>query len=323
MSSLLPDVYLVGAPKAGTTYVASWLAAHPEVFLSQPKEPYYWASDYPRMREHYGFARRPQYEGLFRHAQGVRHRVDASTTYLYSTEAVPDILASVPDARFIVCVRNPVDLVVSYHRTQVVALNEPETDFERAWRRGGAPIEQSQALDPKLLDYRMVASQGRALQRLHEIAGHDRVHVIVFGDLLTSPDSVWAKLLTFLDLTPATRPESTQVNASTKTPRWRPVRRAVHRPPRALAPAVRRLRQWARTSDLAIITSAKAILWKPEARPEVTPAMREELRRTFRSDVEMLGTLIGRDLSCWLEARDRPERGETRPRATGLDTAES
>ena len=61
----LPDVYLIGAPKAGTTSVASWLAVHPQVFWSVPKEPFYWASDYPRMRAHHGFVTRDDYESLF------------------------------------------------------------------------------------------------------------------------------------------------------------------------------------------------------------------------------------------------------------------
>ncbi|CAN5138666.1 hypothetical protein BH20ACT5_BH20ACT5_07850 [soil metagenome] len=41
----LPELYLIGAPKCGTTSLAGWLAGHPEVYFSVPKEPFYWASD--------------------------------------------------------------------------------------------------------------------------------------------------------------------------------------------------------------------------------------------------------------------------------------
>ena len=61
----LADLYLIGAPKAGTTSVASWLSEHPDVFWSTPKEPFYWAADYPRMRALYGFETRAQYQHLF------------------------------------------------------------------------------------------------------------------------------------------------------------------------------------------------------------------------------------------------------------------
>src|SRR5262245_13247596 len=127
----LANLYLVGAPKCGTTTVAGWLAGHRDVSWSVPKEPYYWADDFPGQRAHYGFDNLAAYESLFASpaAQATRYRGDASTTYLYSRRAVPQIVAHVPDAQFIVCLRNPVDLVVSFHRTQVVALNESEADF--------------------------------------------------------------------------------------------------------------------------------------------------------------------------------------------------
>jgi len=159
----LPNLYLVGAPKAGTTTVASWLGQHPEIYWPAPKEPYYWAADYPRMREHYGFEDRATYERLYspEAASAARYRGDGSTTYLYSESAIPEICRAVPDARFLVCVRDPVDLVISYHRTQVVALNESEPDFGRAWQRhrdGGLP--DTDPLDEKLLDYATVGGVG-------------------------------------------------------------------------------------------------------------------------------------------------------------------
>src|SRR5215210_5117245 len=99
---MLPELYLVGAPKSGTTSLCSWLAAHPDVYWSVPKEPYYWAADYPRQRAHYGFATREEYEELFASplASAARVRAEGSTTYLYSQVAVTAILESVVQPRF-------------------------------------------------------------------------------------------------------------------------------------------------------------------------------------------------------------------------------
>ncbi|HWL99372.1 MAG TPA: sulfotransferase [Nocardioidaceae bacterium] len=300
-SEPLPGVYLIGAPKAGTTSVAAWLAGHPDVHVSQPKEPFFWASDYPRMREHYGFADRETYSSLFRDdvADGRRHRVDASTTYLYSEQAVPDILEQVSDPRFLVCVRNPVDLLVSYHRTQVVALNEPEGDFARAWRRGRPAAGETSALDAKLLDYDTVGRQGAAVERVQRLAGPERVHVVVFDDLVADPRRVWDRLLGFLGLAPRPLPDVSQHNPSNKTARWKGLRRTLHRPPPAIAPAVRRLRQWARTTDSAAVGRVKDLLWKPTERPRIDDDLRRELEATFTDDVERLGRLLGRDLTGW------------------------
>src|SRR5690606_2851732 len=133
---------------------------------------------------------RAAYERLYasKAAARARYRGDGSTTYLYSATAIPAIRAAVPDARFLVCVRNPVDLAVSCHRTQLVALNEDEPDFARAWQRhrdGGLP--DTDPLDPKLLDYTAVGQIGAALERMLTVVPRDQVHVVVFDDLARDP----------------------------------------------------------------------------------------------------------------------------------------
>ncbi|MGH3316029.1 MAG: sulfotransferase family protein [Nocardioidaceae bacterium] len=319
-SEPLPGVYLIGAPKAGTTSVAAWLAGHPDVHVSQPKEPFFWASDYPRMREHYGFADREAYASLFRNetAGDKRYSVDASTTYLYSNDAVPNILEHVADPRFLVCVRNPVDLLVSYHRTQVVALNEPENDFARAWRRGRPAAGDTSALDAKLLDYDTVGRQGAAVERVQRLAGPERVHAILFDDLVTDPRQVWDRLQGFLGLAPQPLPVASRHNPSNKTARWKGLRRTMHRPPASIAPAVRRLRQWARTTDSAAVGRAKNLLWKPTERPRIDGDLRRELEATFAEDVDLLGRLLGRDLTGWTRdvsagPADDPARADAPP----------
>jgi|Tabmets5t2r1_1033131.scaffolds.fasta_scaffold00693_4 Sulfotransferase domain len=300
----LPDLYLVGAPKAGTTTVARWLSGHPDVYWSVPKEPYYWASDYPRMRAHYGFDDRAAYEDLYSsdEASRARYRGDGSTTYLYSRSAVPDIDAAVPDARFLVCVRNPIDLVVSYHRTQLVALNEDEPDFAKAWSRhrdGGLP--DTDPLDDKLLDYTMVGCVGAAVERLLRIVPRERVHVIVFDDLAQDPVRTWDALAAFVDVDASIVPSFRRDNPSDKAPRWPTLRRLTHRPPPALEPGVRRLRQWSRTTSTPGVAALKRRMWRPESRPVAAVRERQELAEFFKADVELLSELLGRELA-WTTA---------------------
>jgi len=298
----LPDLYLVGAPKAGTTTVAGWLAQHPDVFWSVPKEPYYWAADYPRMRAHYGFDSRTAYEGLYASAEAThaRFRGDGSTTYLYSTRAIPDICAAVPDARFIVCLRNPVDLVVSYHRTQVVALNEDETSFARAWHRHrDGLLPNTDPLDEKLLDYAMVGNIGAALDRMLRVVPRDRLHLVVFDDLARDPLGTWSSLATFVGIDDAFVPSFAAANASNKAARWPTLRRLTHRPPATLEASVRRLRQWSRTTSTPGVAALKRRMWRPEPRPAVSNQDRHELGDFFKADVELLSESVGRDLAAW------------------------
>jgi hypothetical protein len=299
---LTPDLFLIGAPKAGTTSVAGWLSGHPDVFWSVPKEPYYWASDFPGQRRHYGFDTWEAYSQLFAspEAQAAQVRAEGSTTYLYSATAVPDILAANPQARFIVSVRNPVSLITSYHRTQLVALNEDEPDLGRAWARSlEGKLPGVEPLDPKLVDYPLVGAQGRALSRVLDLVARDAVHVIVFDDLAADPMAVWRGLVEFVGLDGSWAPDFEVRNASNKAYRSTVLRHLTHRPPRALDPAMRRLRTWSRTTRTPGVKALKSRMWRAESRPGITDAVRGSIVEQLGADVELLGRLLDRDLTQW------------------------
>ncbi|MGI8625634.1 MAG: sulfotransferase [Geodermatophilaceae bacterium] len=304
----LPSIYLIGAPKSGTTSLASWLAGHPKIYFSVPKEPYYWASDYPRLRAHYGFDTRASYADLFSSAQAVRagHRAEGSTNYLYSQRAVPDILAEVEEARFIVALRRPVDLLVSYHRTELVTLNEDETDFATAWRRSVRGVgPKTTPLDPKLVDYPMVGRLGAAVERLLDLVPRPSVHFVLFEDLAIDPVSTWRRLTAFLGLPDQPSPSFDVRNASDKTYRSELLRRLTHRPPRLLAPPMRWLRQWSRTTGNPVAAQLKARMWRAEQRPAIDSAVRAEVAEFLAEDTQLLGELIGGDLSHWVSVSSR------------------
>ena len=127
----IPDFVIVGAPKCGTTALASYLDGHPRIFLSRVKEPNYFCFDAPGLRV---VDRLETYSGLFTPAQPGQLCGEASTAYLFSHAAVPAILESNPAARIIVLVRNPLEMVVAHHHEKLHHFEENEPDFEIAWR---------------------------------------------------------------------------------------------------------------------------------------------------------------------------------------------
>lgn len=299
----IPNVYLIGAPKAGTTSLAQWLADHPDLYFCQPKEPGYWASDYPRVREVRGFDTRAKYEQLYAGPEASRatHQADGSTVYLYSTEAVPAIEAELGDrARYIVAVREPAELVVSFHRLQQLRLNENEPDFETAWTRSlRGELPATDLLDPKLVDYQLVGSLGAAVSRLLEVVDRSRVHFIRFENLRDRPEQVWRELTAFLELTEQPHPSFEIHNPSTRTFRSATLHTFRNRPPALLAGPVRWLRHLSlRSSHLKGLK--RTLWWRELPKPTVSPQMQAALTAYFAADVELLGKLIGEDLSSWL-----------------------
>nr|MBA2558563.1 hypothetical protein [Propionibacteriales bacterium] len=201
---------------------------------------------------------------------------------------------------FIVALRDPVDLLVSYHRTQLVALNETERDFASAWRRSlsGEPPATT-PLDVKLVDYRRVGRLGAAMQRLLTTAPRQDVHVVYLDRLVKEPGSTWHDLATFLRLSAQFTPDFEAHNPSDKMYRSPVLRRLTHRPPGLVAGPVRRLRQWSRTTDHAWVAQAKRSMWRREPRPLITEETRREVATELRDDVGLLAEVLKTDLSHW------------------------
>lgn len=295
----LPDLFLVGAPKAGTTSLADWIGQHPDVFWSVPKEPFHWSSDFPGQRAFAGYDDPARYAALFdsAEARAARVRAEGSTTYLYSHSAVPAILAAVPEARFVVSLRHPATLVPAYHRTQLLARNEDESDFSTAWARSlaGRGPQGVRPTDAAMVDYPRIGRLGEAVERLLDVAGPDRVHVVTTDDLRRDPGAVMDGVWRFLGL-PAHPVDLAVRNTGDQAPRSERLADLVNRPPRWLAPAVHGARSFARRRSGAVVTRLRRLAWQERPRDEVSPQTLAELAEHFAADQDLLAGLIGRRL---------------------------
>lgn len=124
-----PNLFIIGAPKCGTTSLSRWMGQHPEIYFCPKKEPHYFNTDGMQTVKTLD-----EYERLFESATDT-HRVvaEGSTHYLYSSVAVPHILKYNPDAKFIVCLRNPVEMAPSLHSERLSWGRETVKSFEKAW----------------------------------------------------------------------------------------------------------------------------------------------------------------------------------------------
>src|SRR5258706_8466463 len=108
----LPNFFIVGAPKCGTTSLARYLGSHPHVFITNPKEPCYFSRsltvDRVRQRAKGCHRNLNDYLHLFDRAKE-RHwlRGDATTRNLRCEAALLEIRAFFPEARLIVMLRDP------------------------------------------------------------------------------------------------------------------------------------------------------------------------------------------------------------------------
>lgn len=181
----MPDFFVVGAMKSGTTTLHAWLGLHPEVFLPKEKEPDFFT------RERTDTELR-RYQELFAPA-GSRCTGEASTSYTIdrgSKGAADRIAEFAPEARIVYLVRDPVERIRSHYRHEV-RRNREHRDFAVAVRD-----------DPR---YRL-ASCYHARIRPYVARFGDQVSVVPASRLYGDDDSTWVLLLEFLGLSLVPRP---------------------------------------------------------------------------------------------------------------------
>lgn len=297
-----PNFFIVGAPKCGTTAMYEYLRAHPDIYMpEEAKEPHYFAQEFQPWR-----ANSPKtleaYLKLFEKAGEAKRIGEASVFYLYSETAAQNIHDFDPDAKIIIMLRNPVDMVYSLYAQQVYNGDETLPTLEAALeaeaaRKYGQMIPR-RAIGKGLL-YREIGKYAQQVQRYYEMFGSGNIHIILFDDFTADVGAAYQKTLEFLSVDTSFVPTFERVNAN-KKPRFPALNRIIKKPPmwyvyvkampRRLFPASVRLH---------FNQNIKKIMVVHEARLPMQPQTKRQLQDDFREDIDALGDLLGRDLSHW------------------------
>lgn len=300
-----PDFFIVGAPRCGTTAMYEYLRQHPQVFMPEHKEPMYFGADLTHLHEALSDA---DYLRLFDDARPGQRVGEASTWYLYSTEAAGEIREFAPDARIIIMLRNPVEVMYSLHRELVFYGGENLVEFEAALaaepeRKRGRRLGPSRR--PEAVYYRDVVRFADQVERYLDTFDRSRILFIVFDDFVRDLASSYAETLRFLEVDETYQPTFQRVNES-KRPISPTFQSLVVRPPRPIARLIPHLRRLPVAHQIrAAILSANS---RSAERPPMSPELRARLTRELAPEVDRLSALIGADLSAWQEPpKTRPE----------------
>ena len=296
-----PDFFIVGAPKCGTTALYEYLRPHPRIFMSEIKEPHYFATDlgiYPFIKDV------DKYLGLFAGATEQHLRLgEASVYYLRSAVAIRNIHQFNPEARILAMFRNPVEMVYSLHSQLLYWSEEVESDFGTAWR---LQDRRRQGLDLPpgskgsfLLQYEEVGRFGSQVERLLSIFPREQVKLILYDDFTASPDQVYNEVIQFLGIPHDGRNEFPRINEN-KRARLPWLRDFIRKPPPPLQSAYRSFKKAVGEEGLNTIKNKVVTLnTVTERRPPLSTALRAELVDAFREEVALLSRLMQRDLSHW------------------------
>jgi hypothetical protein len=200
-----PNLFIVGAPKCGTTSLAAYLRTHPDIFVSNPKEPHFFAVDLPRPHPRNFIYDENKYLELFSGSDKRTVRCEASTWYLYTPGAADRIKRFSSDARIIIMVRHPVDMMFSLYSHRKYAGDEDAPTFEEAvgleaMRKQGKYLPKNLTHTVLGLFYRELAHFSVPVQYYMDVFGRDHVHIVDFERFKHDTATEYTKVLEFLQV---------------------------------------------------------------------------------------------------------------------------
>lgn len=304
-----PDFFIVGHPKCGTTALYEMLGRHPQIYMPDSKEPWFFAPEL-----HVRTPPRPggtpqtleEYLSLFDAARPDQRVGEATAFYLWSQTAAARIAEVQPAARIIAILREPASFLRSLHLQFLQVCVETESDLRRALeledeRRHGRSIPRH-TYWPLALMYSDYVRYVEQLRRYEAVFPREQLLVLIYDDFLRDNERTVREVQRFLEVderplearaaNPTVQPRSQRVHAlvhAVSVGRG-PVSLAAKGTVKALTP--RRLRRRALHA-----TQRHIVFTEPQPPDE---SLMSELRCRFRGEVVSLAQHLGRDLvSLW------------------------
>lgn len=296
-----PNFFIIGAPKCGTTALSDYLRTHPNIYFSEPKEPHYFAQDFEKYRL---TKTSEEYLSLF--IQTTPNHIaigEGSVFYLFSSVALRKIYEFDPQAKIIVMLRNPVDLVYSFHSQQLFSADEDEPCFEKAWRLQKLRL-QGKHIPKKnrhtiFLNYASVGRLGEQVDRLLTIFPFEQIKIICFEDFIMSTKKVYDDVINFLGVPNDNRTDFLRINEN-KNHKLQLVGNFSQKPPKFLSSLALKTKDILGIKRLYVLDTIRSLNTKTVAREPLSNDFRAELTEEFADDIKKLSQLLAKDLNHWL-----------------------
>ena len=189
----LPNLFLVGQPRTGTSALHNVLNQHPEIFMSIPKEPVYFAKDlheesdlFHKKPKFFHFRDEAQYLKIFNSRRRQQIAGESTAVYLYSKVAAGEIHRFNPDAKIIMMFREPVSWLCSYHAKACQILGEDRLNLSEALKleagRKAGKFLSDNVMAPSLLYYTEFIKFRRQIERYSELFNPANIKMIIYDD---------------------------------------------------------------------------------------------------------------------------------------------
>jgi Sulfotransferase domain len=305
----VPDFFIVGHQKCGTTALYMMLRQHPQIFMPEVKEPWFFGQELRASSRNGHSGLLPDtldgYLSLFSGARPGQLVGEASPQYIRSDTAPGAIAEMRPDARIVVILREPASFLRSLHMQMLASHVETEKDFPKAIgletaRRQGKRIPRD-SLSPPTLLYSDHVRYVEQLRRLYDAFAPEQVLVLIYEDFRRDNEATVREVLRFLqvDDTATFEPVETKPLKAVRSMRLHQLRRAIRKAklhPAADGPLSRAIDAVApqRLRSDALSSMFRNVAYVPPSPPSEEFML--ELRRRFKGEVVAASDYLGRDL---------------------------
>lgn len=298
----MPNFFIVGAARSGTTSLDRYLSQHPEIYVTPKKENHFFATDYfPSAFNGPGDERlnqllirdEDQYAQLFAGAAGAKAIGESSAFYLCFPSTAERIAQAVPAAKIIIVLREPVARAYSAYMFMVrdgretlgfeegLSLEEErkQKDFEPIWW------------------YKELSLYYKQVKHYLDVFGTQQVKVLLYDELFANPGQVLRDVYTFLGVKEDVAIDTSvryNLSGAPKSRRFYNLLDNFIYNPNPLEKHIKSLVP----QHLRVAWASKAIGMFTRPVP-ITTQIHEQLKVHFAEDVSKLEDLLQRDLLCW------------------------
>lgn len=279
-----PNMFIVGASKAGTTSLYEYLKKIPGIYMSPIKEPDYFSSATVRANSKLKPIRSTkQYLKLFEKVKNEKIIGEATPRYLSDPEAARLIHQIIPHAKIVISLRNPVQRLYSFYFMEQ-SVGKFKLSFHEQLQK---ELRKEQILGPKLGMERSLYSED--VKRYLNIFGAKQVKIIIFEEFIKDPKSIFRDILKFLGINQSIENFENIAYNTYSVPRGPIAKLIVGNI--SLVKAVRKILPSSNRKFLK-----ENILTKKLPKPKMNEEDKQALIKFYKSDVNELEILLERKL---------------------------
>jgi len=298
----LPNFLIIGAQKAGTTALYKYLNQHPEIYMSPDKEPKYFAFKGDK-NIIFPYRTLDQYEALFRKVTDEKAIGEASTIYLESNIAAERIAQTIPLAKMIAILRNPLERAYSAYIFRTREGRETRNDFSKVLQDEIDIIRNNQH---KTL-YLTRGFYAQQIERFYAQFPTEQIKLFLFEDFVNDISGVLVEIYRFLgvDVTfSANTKQKYNVSAIPRNPlakaalSWLGRQHSLKMKLRNILPQPI---YWSMVAPAGKALNEKLRTARQIKPPPMDIQSQDILRELYREDIEKLHHITGLPVMHWLE----------------------